>query len=92
MDQSAKTQARLDDCAKQLVDAWKTRMKREAEWERFAICARYECPVVGCQHVGHFHDNDEFLVHLTEQHPHVEEKAANMIVNDERKKWAYKPK
>ncbi|KAL9620247.1 MAG: hypothetical protein Q9160_005256 [Pyrenula sp. 1 TL-2023] len=99
-------QDQLNRCAEQLVQARKLRMQREAEWERFAVCAKYECGEQGCDEVGVFYNKDTFQAHIAEKHPclmeeMVEEHSKSMlnkkvlmemIIKKRRKKWAYKPK
>lgn len=97
-------QTKLTECAAELVEARRLRMKQEAEWERFAICAKYKCKVGGCEYVGDFSDKDTFSCHLEEKHPEVFEEATNQhprldeqllrekVIRERRTQWMYKPK
>lgn len=83
-------QDQLDQCAKRLVESRRDRMTREAEWERFAICARYECNEVACFHDQAFFDKDKFYDHLRDQHPHlVGNDLFENVIKQRRKKWEY---
>ena len=61
----------LNECAKELVEARRNRMTREAEWERFAPCAKYRCREIGCNNPC-FLDREEFSQHLTD-HYHLQD-------------------
>ena len=80
----------LQDCAKELVNRRRARLKDLARWERYATGARFSCRKEACDMKSEL--RDEFKHHVITRHKYSPGEDLDFYVDRCKSEWKYQPK